>query len=161
MQKEIEITIAPEDVNNQQIVRSKLSIALNIDIVKINNHKILKRSIDARSRKVIYRLQVRAYIDEDIPQQEDAFSYPIIGDAKTVIIVGAGPAGLRVVQVLHRIARDWFPARAIPACCPNRCRSRPPAAPPRPRARPCRDGPCRGARPARSGWVGRTPSAAR
>jgi hypothetical protein len=29
-----------------------------------------------------------------MPQQETAFSYPMVGDAKTVIIVGAGPAGL-------------------------------------------------------------------
>lgn len=94
MQKEIEITIVPEDINNQQIVVNKLAIALNIDLAKINHHKILKRSIDARSRRVVYRLQVRVYIDEEIPQQEDAFSYPIVGDAKTVIIVGAGPAGL-------------------------------------------------------------------
>lgn len=94
MQKEIEITIAPEDINNQQIVVNKLAIALNIDLAKINHHKILKRSIDARSRRVVYRLQVRVYIDEEMPEQEDAFSYPIVGDAKTVIIVGAGPAGL-------------------------------------------------------------------
>ena len=94
MQKEIEITIAPEDIINQQIVVNKLAIALNIDLAKINHHKILKRSIDARSRRVVYRLQVRVYIDEEMPQQEDAFAYPIVGDAKTVIIVGAGPAGL-------------------------------------------------------------------
>lgn len=94
MQKEIEITIAPEDINNQQIVVNKLAIALNVDLAKINHHKILKRSIDARSRRVVYRLQVRVYIDEEMPQQETAFSYPIVGDAKTVIIVGAGPAGL-------------------------------------------------------------------
>ena len=94
MQKEIEITIAPEDIKNQQIVLNKLAIALNIDLAKITNHKILKRSIDARSRKVVYRLQVRAYIDEVMSPQDMAFSYPIIGDAKTVIIVGAGPAGL-------------------------------------------------------------------
>ena len=94
MQKEIEITITPEDVNNPQIVLNKLAIALNIDIAKINHHKILKRSIDARSRKVVFRLQIKVYIDEDPPQEEDFFSYPIIGDAKKVIIVGAGPAGL-------------------------------------------------------------------
>lgn len=94
MQKEIEITIAPEHVNNHQIVLDKLAIALNIDLAKINHHQILKRSIDARSRRVVYRLQVRVYIDEDMPQQETAFSYPMVGDAKTVIIVGAGPAGL-------------------------------------------------------------------
>jgi uncharacterized FAD-dependent dehydrogenase len=94
MQKDIEITIAPEDVNNEQIVVHKLASALNLNPAKITHHQILKRSIDARSRKVVYRLQVRAFVDEHIPQQEEAFSYPIITDAKTVIIVGAGPAGL-------------------------------------------------------------------
>ena len=83
MQKEIEITIAPEDVNNEQIILKNLAKALNVDLGKITNHKILKRSIDARSRKVVYRLQVRAYIEEEMPQQEDAFSYPIITNAKT------------------------------------------------------------------------------
>ena len=94
MQKDIEITIAPEDVNNEQIVINKLANALNLSPAKITHHQILKRSIDARSRKVVYRLQVRAYVDEDTPQQEEAFSYPVITNAKTVIIVGAGPAGL-------------------------------------------------------------------
>lgn len=94
MQKEIEITIAPEDVNNNQIVVDKLAVALNIDLIKINHYQVIKRSIDARSRRVVYRLQVRAYIDEDISQKENIFSYPMVGDAKTVIIVGAGPAGL-------------------------------------------------------------------
>lgn len=94
MQKDIEITIAPEEINHEQTVIHKLANALNVISAKITNHQILKRSIDARSRKVVYRLQVRVYIDEDRPQQEDAFSYSVVTDAKTVIIVGAGPAGL-------------------------------------------------------------------
>lgn len=94
MQKDIEITIAPEDVNNEQIVIHKLASVLNLNPAKITHHQILKRSIDARSRKVVYRLQVRAYVGEDLPKQEEAFSYPVINDEKTVIIVGAGPAGL-------------------------------------------------------------------
>ncbi len=94
MQKEIEITIAPEDVDSQNIILNKLAIALNIDLVKINTFKILKRSIDARSRKVVYRLQLKVYIDEEPPVHEDFFSYPKVANAKKVIIVGAGPAGL-------------------------------------------------------------------
>jgi uncharacterized FAD-dependent dehydrogenase len=94
MQKEIEITIAPEHVENQQIILHNLAKALNINVSDINNHQILKRSIDARSRKVIYRLQVRAYIGEDIILPESNFSYQNVIDKKAVIIVGAGPAGL-------------------------------------------------------------------
>lgn len=94
MQKEIEITLSPEQVANEQIILHNLSKALNIQIHTINGFKILKRSIDARSRKVIYRLQVRAYINEEIEVQLQSFVYPKINSNKTVIIVGAGPAGL-------------------------------------------------------------------
>ena len=94
MQKEIEITIAPEQVNNQEIILQNLANALKIGQAKINNFKILKRSIDARSRKVIFRLQVRAYIDEDLIEEKPIHTYSQIKNAKTVIIVGAGPAGL-------------------------------------------------------------------
>lgn len=94
MQKEIEITLAPEQVSNDQIILKNLSKALNVQIQTITGFKILKRSIDARSRKVIYRLQVRAYINEAIEEQPSNISYPKINSNKTVIIVGAGPAGL-------------------------------------------------------------------
>jgi uncharacterized FAD-dependent dehydrogenase len=94
MQKEIEITLAPEQVANEQIMLSSLSKALNVKIQTITGYKILKRSIDARSRKVIYRLQVRAYINEVFNEQLQPFVYPKINSNKTVIIVGAGPAGL-------------------------------------------------------------------
>ncbi len=94
MQKDIEITLAPEDLANQQIILKNLSQALKVSLGTIKHHEILKRSIDARSRKVIYRLQIRAYIDE-VPEKEDqTLVYPKVTDAKTAIIVGAGPAGL-------------------------------------------------------------------
>lgn len=95
MQKEIEITLAPEQVSNDQIILKNLSKALNVQIQTITGFKILKRSIDARSRKVIYRIQVRAYINEAIEEEQSGnISYPKINSNKTVIIVGAGPAGL-------------------------------------------------------------------
>ena len=74
MQKEIEITIAPEHVADEQIIRQYLSKALKVGISSIHHHQILKRSIDARARKVIYRLQVRAYIDEQPSMEENKFS---------------------------------------------------------------------------------------
>jgi len=94
MQKEIEITLAPEDVGQEAQLKNSLSQALNVDISKIKGYKILKRSIDARSRKVIYRLQVRAFIEEEPVTEVFAVNYPNVSNNKHVIIVGAGPAGL-------------------------------------------------------------------
>lgn len=95
MQKEIEITIVPEEVDNQQAILQQLAKALNVKASTINHHQVLKRSIDARSRRgVVYRLQVRAYINEEAPVPEPATRFPKVKDTKRVIIVGAGPAGL-------------------------------------------------------------------
>ncbi|TKC02791.1 NAD(P)/FAD-dependent oxidoreductase [Pedobacter frigoris] len=94
MQKEIEITLAPEQVEQGHIIKKSLSTALKVDLSRITDYKILKRSIDARSRKVIYRLQVKVYIDETMPADTFVVNYPNVSNAKHVIIVGAGPAGL-------------------------------------------------------------------
>ncbi|MBC8985892.1 NAD(P)/FAD-dependent oxidoreductase [Pedobacter sp. N36a] len=94
MQKEIEITLAPEDVQQEAILKSALSEALEIKQTRIKGYKILKRSIDARSRRVIYRLQVRVFIDEEPVKDVFQVDYPNVSDKKPVIIVGAGPAGL-------------------------------------------------------------------
>ncbi|MBB2151870.1 NAD(P)/FAD-dependent oxidoreductase [Pedobacter gandavensis] len=94
MQKEIEITLAPEDVEQDAILKSTLSEVLEVKITRIKGYKILKRSIDARSRRVIFRLQVRVFIDEEPLNEVFEVNYPNVSDKKPVIIVGAGPAGL-------------------------------------------------------------------
>ena len=94
MQKEIEIVIAPPDVANEQVILSTLAAQLKVQQHSIQQFKILKRSIDARSRKVIYRLQVRAYINEKAPIAAAQVPFPKVSAAKRVLIVGAGPAGL-------------------------------------------------------------------
>lgn len=95
MQKEIEITIVPEQVGNPAAILVQLAKALNVKADTIRHHQVLKRSIDARSRRgVVYRLQVRAYINEESPVPEKLASYPKVKDTRRVIIVGAGPAGL-------------------------------------------------------------------
>lgn len=94
MQKDIEITLAPEEIDNISAIKKNLSEALKIDFSRIDGYKILKRSIDARSRKVIYRLQVRAFIDEPLLTESFVVNYKDVSNAKHVIVVGAGPAGL-------------------------------------------------------------------
>jgi len=94
MQKEIEITVAPEDSANEQHILVQLASQLKIDVKRIQDFTILKRSIDARSRRVIFRMQVKVFVDEPKPVAIFNPDYPDVSDKKRVIIVGAGPAGL-------------------------------------------------------------------
>ena len=94
MQKDIEITVAPEELHLENQIRLKLAIALNIESARIGGYKITKRSIDARSRKVIYRMLVKVFIDEIPIEESIKYSYSNVSNARRVIIVGAGPAGL-------------------------------------------------------------------
>lgn len=94
MQKEIEIKLLPQEIDQDEILKQHLATALNIALSRIQGYKILKRSIDARSRQVVYRLQVKVYVDEPILADIHHIHYQNVSDQKRVIIVGAGPAGL-------------------------------------------------------------------
>ncbi|GAB3937312.1 NAD(P)/FAD-dependent oxidoreductase [Mucilaginibacter myungsuensis] len=94
MTKEIEIVCSPELHEDQTELTRLTADALRIPAKRINGIKILKRSIDARGRKVVYRMQVRAFIEEPVQTEHYTAEYPNVKDAKPIIIVGAGPAGL-------------------------------------------------------------------
>lgn len=94
MQKDIEITLLPHQLDQDEIIKTKLSESLKLQENRIKAFEILKRSIDARSRKVIFRLQVKVFIDEEPAIGISVVTYQNVSDAKPVLIIGAGPAGL-------------------------------------------------------------------
>jgi uncharacterized FAD-dependent dehydrogenase len=94
MIKEIEIVCTPGQHEDEAILKGLAASALKISLNKITGFQILKRSIDARGRKVVYRMQLKVYIDEPFKPETYTVNYPEVRDAKPVIIVGAGPAGL-------------------------------------------------------------------
>jgi uncharacterized FAD-dependent dehydrogenase len=94
MTKEIEIVCPPGQQDDQEVLKRLSAASLNISPQKITGVQVLKRSIDARGRRVIYRMQVKVYIDEVHHPETYTQQYPNVKDAKPVIIVGAGPAGL-------------------------------------------------------------------
>jgi uncharacterized FAD-dependent dehydrogenase len=94
MIKEIEITCPPGQQEDEGALKGIAASALKIAPNKITGFKILKRSIDARGRKVLYRMQLKVYVDEPFQTESFVVDYPKLKDAKPVIIVGAGPAGL-------------------------------------------------------------------
>jgi len=94
MIKEIEIVCQPEQHEDEAALKKLAAVVLKVSTQQITGLKILKRSIDARGRKVVYRMQVRAFINEPYIPESYTVNYPNVSNAKPVIIIGAGPAGL-------------------------------------------------------------------
>jgi uncharacterized FAD-dependent dehydrogenase len=94
MIKEIEIVCPPGQQEEEAALKEIAATSLNISPQKISALKILKRSIDARGRKVVYRMHVQVFIDEVYTPETFIVNYPDVKTAKPVIIIGAGPAGL-------------------------------------------------------------------
>jgi len=93
MQKEIEITIPPHK-NDVESMKRIAASTLKIDIDRIKTVRIIKRSIDARNTKPFFRVKLMIFIDEKAPKSDFNPVFKDVTDAKQVIIVGAGPAGL-------------------------------------------------------------------
>ncbi len=91
---ESELVLAPADAHDTDQIRRAAIKALKLDDSSVTALKILKRSIDARSRKAVFRLKVQVYIGEVPGPERIAGVLPNVSDKTTVLIVGAGPAGL-------------------------------------------------------------------
>ena len=94
MIKEIEIVCPPGQQEDKAILKGLAASALRLSPNKITGFQILKRSIDARGRKVVYRMQLKVYVDEPFSAESYTVNYPNVKEAKPVVIVGAGPAGM-------------------------------------------------------------------
>ena len=95
MIKETNIRIRPNYIDNSERIKQILAAELKINEDSITDFKILKRSIDARSRNIVFQLKVQVGIQEKIPVTNFEVSKKINVEKGTpVIVVGAGPAGL-------------------------------------------------------------------
>lgn len=94
MQKEIEIALKPEYLDDVEQLLAMGSKQLRITRERIKGHHIRKRSIDARGKQVLYRLRVVFFIDEQPVPDLHISEIKKVHDAPPVIIIGAGPAGL-------------------------------------------------------------------
>ncbi len=96
MIKEIELVLNPEQAfhlkNNTHLIAQKLRVEKN----DLSGYSIIKRSLDARNRQVLIRLQLRVFINEEFNASlnKPTFFYKDVHKSPQGIIVGAGPAGL-------------------------------------------------------------------
>jgi uncharacterized FAD-dependent dehydrogenase len=94
MIREIELVLLPEEVNDESALHRVAAKELSLKPDQIDHIEIQKRSIDARGRKVVYRVKARIYISETPVQEIFSINYPDVSKSNSVLIVGAGPAGL-------------------------------------------------------------------
>jgi uncharacterized protein len=95
MKFEILLSVAPEKALDEVFLKHRAAKELNLPVQEINAVKIIKKSIDARSRDIKVHLKVLVFHNEPEPQESPLqVNYPDVSKAKSVIIVGAGPGGL-------------------------------------------------------------------
>lgn len=95
MKYEINLVVSPADAVDEQILKNLAAKQLAIPSGTITFLKTLKRSIDARSRNIKINLRIEVYTGQSTPLATNyKLNYPDVSQKKTVIVVGAGPAGL-------------------------------------------------------------------
>lgn len=95
MIQEIQLRLPPREASSEHYYRSIVADNLSVDVKRINHIRLLKKSVDARQRNIWINMKLQVFIDEE-PKDDGlrVFDYKNVENAKPVIIVGAGPAGL-------------------------------------------------------------------
>lgn len=96
MQQKISLKLLPSEAVDESIIKKIIANTSGKKFSAISGYHILKRSIDARAKKVWINLTVNAFIDEPfIHRKNKIFLFKNIRNASAkVVIMGGGPAGL-------------------------------------------------------------------
>lgn len=96
MQQKLSLKILPEAAGDEAAIKNLIAKSCGKKLSSINGFLINKKSIDARGKIIWINLTVTAFIDEPFLQRKkETFQFNEVHQAtKTVVIIGAGPAGL-------------------------------------------------------------------
>jgi uncharacterized FAD-dependent dehydrogenase len=95
VQQTLTISVLPKEAASEKAYKAIAAKHLGIDASRITFTRITKKSIDARQREIKINLSLHLVIDEKTFDQKNIhFEYPNVGNKQSVIVVGAGPAGL-------------------------------------------------------------------
>lgn len=98
MTEQVEMRLAPEVAYVPMRLRAAVSTHLGVDVNRIREVRTVRRSIDARQRRVMVGVTLKVWLDEAPSPEElkpECPVYPHLGpDAPQAVVVGAGPAGL-------------------------------------------------------------------
>ncbi|MES2691470.1 MAG: NAD(P)/FAD-dependent oxidoreductase [Bacteroidota bacterium] len=92
MIKQLEISLLPEQCNNEETTKFYVGKKSGID--DISGIRILRKSLDARKKTIHFNLLLDVYIQENMPARDLEFDFKDVRNAPHAVIIGAGPAGL-------------------------------------------------------------------
>ena len=95
MPQEINTIVLPETAADKKLLLEHVSNNLPFDKEDVKEIEILRKSIDARQRQVKINLRLRVFFqDDEIIEEKIERNYEKVSDKNSVLIIGAGPAGL-------------------------------------------------------------------
>jgi uncharacterized FAD-dependent dehydrogenase len=102
MQKNISLRLLPSEAANETTIKEYIARAEGTNLQDVSGFYLLKQSIDARSRQVWVNITLKAFIGEPFRKRQiTTFNFPDVSKANnSVIIIGAGPAGLFAALLL-------------------------------------------------------------
>jgi uncharacterized FAD-dependent dehydrogenase len=95
MQTQIQLILTPEQAEKQDLLMAEVAKNIEVSVERITKIRTLKKSIDARSMFPKINVTLDVYVDEIAPESNyEPFNYQDVSEKETVLIIGAGPAGL-------------------------------------------------------------------
>ncbi len=93
MKKTLELSLLPHEADNNKIIEERVSRQKHLG--NITGFRINKKSIDARRNPIKVNLQIEIFIDEEFSWLRfPPYHFKEVDKNKSVVIIGAGPAGL-------------------------------------------------------------------
>src|SRR3989339_1576006 len=90
-----DLILSPEEAASNDFISLAASKILGFQVAEIKRLKIIRKSIDARKRNIKINLRVQVVLHDETEQQEQfTLKLQDVSKSKSVIIIGAGPAGL-------------------------------------------------------------------
>lgn len=92
---EIELSFNAKVQPSSEGILAAVAAKIKIPAEKIKEFEVVKRSLDARGGRVLYRYRIRYRLEGEQPLERfELKPYLNVGGAEEVIIIGCGPAGL-------------------------------------------------------------------
>jgi uncharacterized FAD-dependent dehydrogenase len=96
MQHQITLQLSPKDASDPACIKEQIGLELGIPGTNITGFHLLKKSIDARKRNVLFNIKVNVFVNEPfIERKSPSFHFNEVHTSQNrVVVIGAGPAGL-------------------------------------------------------------------